>query len=287
MSCPGELVRIDDTSLWVVDRGASDAHPVLVLHGGPGLDHHEFGDYLDPLTDEFRLLLIDLRSQGRSEKAPPQTWTIERMAQDVIMLARAIHLRRYSVLGHSFGAMVALQNAVDYPGGAASTIVSHGVASARWFEEVDREVEKLEPPDVRERVKASIASESSARTQAEFERLNEDQMPFHFANTQDPRIGDYIRRSAETVYAPDVLAAFSSDSYGRIELEDRLSDIPQPTLVLAGRYDRVCPVRASRSMARRIPGAELHVFERSAHMSFVEEQPLYLDVVRTFLRRTA
>jgi hypothetical protein len=36
----GGLVRIDDTALWVVERG--EGYPVIVLHGGPGLDHHEF-----------------------------------------------------------------------------------------------------------------------------------------------------------------------------------------------------------------------------------------------------
>jgi hypothetical protein len=47
MSVEGELVRIDDTSLFVVERG--NGYPVIVLHGGPGLDHHEFADYLGKL----------------------------------------------------------------------------------------------------------------------------------------------------------------------------------------------------------------------------------------------
>jgi proline iminopeptidase len=76
VSVDGELVRIDDTSLFVVERGTG--YPVIVLHGGPGLDHHEFADYLDPLTDEFRLLLVDQRANGRSERPPESTWTLER-----------------------------------------------------------------------------------------------------------------------------------------------------------------------------------------------------------------
>ena len=45
----GRHVDIGDVRLWVVERGPADGYPVLVLHGGPGLDHHMFGDYLDPL----------------------------------------------------------------------------------------------------------------------------------------------------------------------------------------------------------------------------------------------
>ena len=41
-----------------------------------------FGDYLDPLGDEFQLVLVDQRSQGLSDPAPAETWTLERMAAD-------------------------------------------------------------------------------------------------------------------------------------------------------------------------------------------------------------
>jgi proline iminopeptidase len=65
------LIPIGDTRLYVEERGAG--YPLLVLHGGPGLDHNMFGDYLDPLADGYRLLFVDQRSQGRSirhQRAP-------------------------------------------------------------------------------------------------------------------------------------------------------------------------------------------------------------------------
>jgi proline iminopeptidase len=95
----GRYVGIGDTRLYIVERGGG--YPVLLLHGGPGLDHHEFGDYLDPLGDHYRLILVDQRSQGRSDQAPESTWTLEQMAADVSTLARALGLGRYAVLGHS------------------------------------------------------------------------------------------------------------------------------------------------------------------------------------------
>jgi len=180
MSGPGTSVRIDDCSLWVAERGPEDGFPLIVLHGGPGLDHHEFGDYLDPVCDDgVRLLLVDQRAQGRSEPTPPGTWTLERMAQDVIMLALALKLRRYAVLGHSYGAFVALQNAVDYPGQAVATVVSGGVASVRDLEAVAGALESFEPAELREQVASSWERESSVTTSEEVERLLFDQLPFH------------------------------------------------------------------------------------------------------------
>ncbi len=280
----GELVRIDDTSLFVVERGRG--YPIIVLHGGPGLDHQEFADYLDPLTDTYRLLLVDQRANGRSEKAPEATWTLERMAQDVIMLARALGLDRYAVLGHSYGAFVALQNAVDYPGMATQTIVSGGVASMKHLEAVEHNLNTFEPVELREQVIASWAREPSVQTQEEFAQLMADQFPFHFADPRDPRIADYLERTKDTVYAPDVLRAFAASGYGGIEVEDRLAEITQPVLVATGRHDRTCTVEAAKAIAAGISDAELAVFERSGHMTFVEEQDRYVDVVRDFLGRT-
>jgi proline iminopeptidase len=284
MTCPGTAVRVDDCSLWVVERGPADGLPLIVLHGGPGLDHHEFGDYLDPLTEDgVRLVLVDLRAQGRSEQAPEVTWTLERMAQDVIMLALALRLPRYAVLGHSYGAFVALQNAVDYPGQAVASIVSGGVPSVRFLEGVGAALETFEPIELRHQVAASWEHEASATTQDDVARLLHDQLPFHFRDPMDPRIEEYERRSAGAVYSPDVLRHFATADYGGIDLEDRLGDVTQPVLVLAGRHDRACPVEASERMAELIPKADLHVFEESAHMTFVEEPEAYLDVVRSFL----
>jgi len=278
----GRLVRIDDTALWVVERGAG--YPVLVLHGGPGLDHHEFADYLDPLGEDLRLIFVDLRACGRSERPPEHTWTLERHAQDVIMLARALRLDRYAVLGHSYGAFVALQNAVDYPGMAAQTIVSSGVPSIRFLgPAVERSIESFEPASLRAQVKASWEREPNVRTEEEFARLLADQMPFHFADPQDPRIADYLERSNDTIYAPDVLRRSSSDGFGQIDLESRLSLVASPTLVLTGRWDRACTVEAAQATVAGIAGARLGVFEHSAHMAFVEENDAYLSSVHNFL----
>jgi proline iminopeptidase len=271
--------------LFVESRGVG--YPLILLHGGPGLDHHEFADYLDPLTDGFRLLFVDLRACGRSEPCPSRTWTLERHAQDVIMLARALGLGRYGVLGHSYGAFVALQNAVDFPGMAAQTIVSSGVPSMRWLAAVERNLEAFEPVELRDQVTASFAREPEVDTPEGFGQLMREQLPFHFADPLDPRIDRYLARTADTVYAPDVLRHFSASGYGGIEVEDRLGEIGSPTLVLAGRYDRTCVVQAAEATAAGIPDGELVVFEGSGHMTFVEEPELYVAAVRSFLRSHA
>src|SRR5262245_32941049 len=131
-SSNGRHISVGDVRLYVESRG--QGYPILVLHGGPGLDHHMFGDYLDSLTDEFTLILVDQRGHGRSDRASDATWTLERHAADVSALAAAMALKDYAVLGHSFGAFVALDHAVRFPGAAAQTIISGGLPSTRFLD---------------------------------------------------------------------------------------------------------------------------------------------------------
>ncbi len=280
------LIDVGDTRLNVVERGPADGYPVFVLHGGPGLDHHEFGDYLDPLGDRYRLVLVDMRSQGASDPAPTDTWTIERMAADVTALAAGLELERYAVMGHSFGAFVALRHAVDFPG-FGQTIVSHGVPSARYLDAVEAQLATFDPIELRDQVKSSWERELEARTPEDVDELLVAQMPFHFANPLDPRIDEYNRRSSGARYSPEVIRTLAAAGYGGLELEGRLGEIRHPVLVLSGRHERTCAVEASEAMAAGIPGAELVVFEHSAHMSFAEETEAYLAAVRDFLDRNA
>ena len=276
-------VNIGDTRIHVVERG--EGYPLFVVHGGPGLDHHMFGDYLDPLADEFRLILVDLRANGLSDVCPPETWTLQQMAKDLVLLAEAMGLKKYALLGHSYGAFVVLQNAVDHPGKASQTIVSSGLPSAKNLEAVWKNLEKFEPIELREQVTKSWEREKIVQTRGEVDRLLHDQLPFQFGNPLDQRIAEFEQRTAGGVNSPEVLRFFANADYGGIEVEDKLANVTQPVLVLAGRGDRTCVVEGAEVMTKGLPHAELIVFENSGHMTYVEENEKYLKVVREFLTR--
>jgi len=148
---------------------------------------------------------------------------------------------------------VALQNAVDFPGAAERTIVSSGLLSASFLGNVQTALAEFEPVELRDRVTASWEREKRVRTPEEVGALLHDQLPFHFRDPRDPAIAEFERRTAE------------------------------PVLVLVGRYDRTCQLAGADAIAAGIPNAELVVFERSGHMTYVEENERYVDVVRHFL----
>src|SRR6476620_1646126 len=122
-----QLALPDRYNLNVEEVGSG--FPLIVLHGGPGLDHSMFRPYLDALGDEYRLLYVDERGQGRSQRLDPATLSLEVFASDVDLLAETLELERFALLGHSFGAIIATYHATEL-GTAAAYVISGGADSS-------------------------------------------------------------------------------------------------------------------------------------------------------------
>jgi proline iminopeptidase len=278
-------LSIDGVSMFVHEAGSPRGYPLFVLHGGPGLDHTEMSPWLDPLGDTFRLLYVDERGQGRSQRVAPETLSLSVFAADVTRLAEALELPRYALLGHSFGAFIALAHAIEQ-GGASHYVISSGTASfSKTAPEIERNLAAFEPVALREQVTQSWALEPHARTQEDVARLMEMQMPFHFASADSDAYRRYTQAQAgREIFSPDVLAYFAAHEYA-IEYEDQLGAIRKPTLILSGAYDRTCTPRAARELHAGIPGSELVIFPDAGHMTYVEQPAMYFAAVRDFFVR--
>lgn len=273
---------IDGTRIYYHSVGAEENYPLIVLHGGPGLDHTEMHPWLDPLSDRFRLIYLDERGQGRSERVDPGTLSLERFAADVSELARNLGLERYALLGHSFGAFITLAHAIEQ-GDASHYVISGGTASfSKTGPELESNLERFEPVELREQIVESWAMEPNVQTQEDVARLMGMQFPFHFRRTDSEAYRRYLAHGdQQAVYAPEVLAYFAANQYA-IEYEDRLGEVSRPALVITGEYDLTCTPRAARDMARGIPNSELVIVPDAGHMSFVEQPAYYFDAVRSF-----
>lgn len=279
----GRLVEVDDTRLWVLEMG--EGHPLLVLHGGPGLDHTELRPWLDPLARRFRLVYVDQRGHGRSDRVPIETLTLSRLVADVDALADALGLDAFSVLGYSFGSFVALQHAVEV-GGASRYVLAGCVPSSRWLSRIELELRRFEPPEVRERIAASWDMEARVETEEECRQLLIDQLPFHFHQT-----GEAYTRFVENLdhmrLSPEALRHFADSDYGSIDVEGRLREIRRPVLVIAGGHDRVCAPEAGYVISEAAPRGEYLVLENAGHMMFCEAPGAFIRAVERFLEPEA
>lgn len=267
----------DGYRMFVEELGGG--FPLVVLHGGPGLDHGMFRPYLDALADEFRVLYVDERGQGRSERVDPATLTLDRFARDVDLLADALELDRFALLGHSFGAIIATQHAIELGTAAAYVISGGGDTSDNLTADVTAKLESLGPEAAE--IAESWEREKTVETDEEVRELLRRQMPFHFHG--EPAAGYY----EDFVPSPEVLRHFASAGYGDFDYPPELGRVRKPALVIVGEYDQTTTPRAARVLHDGIAGSELFVVPDAGHMSFVEKPHQYLAAVRTFLRATA
>jgi proline iminopeptidase len=260
-----------------VEPVGDEGLPLVVLHGGPGLDHTHLRPWLDPLGEDFRVLYVDERGQGRSERVDPMTLTLEVFARDVDLLAEALELDRFALLGHSFGAIISTWHAVNLGTAVAYVISGGGDASDKLMADVEASLEAM--GEAGKPIAESWEWEQTVETEEDAAELMRIQDPFHF-HGEPPR-----GWAADTIFTPDVLRHFSTAGYGDFDYTPDLGRVSKPTLVLVGVHDRTTTPRAARVLHEGIPGSEYAELEGAGHMTMVEAQDAYLGHVREFLRR--
>ncbi len=260
-----------------------EGHPLIVLHGGPGLDHTVFRPWLDALGDRFRLIYLDQRGQGRSAVVPPSTLTLERLSSDVSAVAGALDLGAYAVLGHSHGSFVALRHAIDHGTGTHYVLLG-AVPARRWLDRMERRLSDLEP-EMRAEVAAGWEDEADVETEEECRRLLLRQLPFHFADPGGEAIRGFRERVGEMRLAPDVIRWFATSDGERIDLDDLLPQISRPVLVVVAEHDRVMTPEGGWAVAEKVPTAECVLVKDAGHMMFVEKPNVVRRAIVEFFER--
>ncbi len=250
--------------------------PCLVMHGGLGLDHHYLTPGLDPLGDTLQLVYYDHRGNGSSGRPPRETLTHAQLADDAAALATHLGHERVAVLGFSYGGFIALEFALRHPD-RLSHLMLMGTAPA--FDYHDQVVANARRKGATEAQLAALTSEAEAASDAAFGEHIETLWPLYF----------HRYRPAYRALLDDVIYSVQGQppaaETAAYDVRRRLGEITAPTLILAGGDDFVCPPSQARAMADGIPHAELHIFEHSGHMPYVEEPEATFAAVRGWLAR--
>ncbi len=282
------FIEVADGRVWYTivgeDRGGT---PLLCLHGGPGMPH----DYLEPLadlSDERPVIFYDQLGCGISPApAGGVTWTVQRFVEELVAVREALGLDQIVLFGNSWGGMLALQYMFDCSPQVRGLILSSTpVSVSRWLNDA-AQLRSALPADVQDVLDSHERSGFFGCPEyqgavAEFYRRHLCRMlPWP----------DCIERTFMGMGADVYMAMWGPSEFGPVtgelmdfEVVDRLGQISVPTLVTGGRFDEARPEHMA-VLAGGIPGAELSIFERSAHMAFVEERVAYMARLRAFLAR--
>ena len=301
--------KISSPSLFAAEEGFIDAQgvliyykvlgqgqPLVVLHGGPGASHDYFLPYLLPLIRSNRVIFIDERGSGRSQKLEnPAAYTIENMTEDVEAVRQGLELGKISLLGHSCGGVLAQAYALKYQENLTHLILCSTFHSTQKMNGVFRKMKEKMAPELRMRIeemeKAGLYGRGKDYEQNRYTSKymiaawGEGYFPYLYRNHPDPNYDPRVGIMAWDLYREmwGSNGEFIIDgNLKSVEYTDRLSSIKVPTLITVGDHDE-CDPSLSQEMHEKIAGSTLVIVPKSGHMTFVDQPSLFLSAVDKFL----
>jgi proline iminopeptidase len=289
----GEYVTVNHAKLWTEQKGGGD--PVILISGGPGSSHAGMHSF-DTLADFCRLIFVDWYGRGKSDTAKDvKEYSLDRDIEDVEGLRKALKLETISILGHSYGGLVAQGYALRYPTHVSKLLLISTFHSYLMWQENDdnsnREMQENYPEiwDTLSKLREKGLISSDSLHQAMYSRV-----PYGFLYSYNP--DNFLHRGA-TPYPHAYNAALYYQMVGKdgdfiiggdigtFDYRKELKKLTMPVFIAAGRYDRVAVPKMQLLYKDYCPQARFVMFERSGHNPQVEEKGAFHDVVKAFMSK--
>ena len=265
------LTNINGTNLFLETKGTG--LPILLFHGGLGLDHTYLMPYFDILADKYQLIYYDHRGNGRSDQ--PNDYSqldFELLCADADAVRKYLGHEKVIVFGHSYGGFIAQKYALQYPDSLLGLILCDAVPAFDYHPA---------PNGTEEQLKAFGEAFTRPMNDDEDWRTIWTTIIEMYFHNYDPAVGDAL--DASTHYVSEAWNQGSA-LLGSFNTLDDLGNISVPTLVVSGQNDIITPPDpGSKRISSLIPNSSLEIFENSGHYPFIEEQDEFFKVLRGWL----
>jgi pimeloyl-ACP methyl ester carboxylesterase len=283
----GPVTSFDGTEIAVRAAGPADA-PVLLFSHGFSLDGTTWFEQWMDLSVDYRCVVMDHRSHGRSGRAAHDDLSLRAIARDIAAVLDVASPDRPAILvGHSMGAMAILSLAEVRPelfGPRVAGTVLVGAAASDLLQGAMGAVTDLVRPRL-----GSIAT-AAQRVDRLRKALQASPVDIRGAVVRLTQLGpdapqhvvDHVvllaQRASSSVWTDGLAEIMEMD------LRHAVGRLKVPTLVVVGEHDRITPPAAAVELAGALPDARLAVLEGAGHLAMLE-RPVELDrELRLFAR---
>src|SRR3984885_7306293 len=288
---------VDANGVMIYYKTLGRGAPLMVVHGGPGASHDYFLPYLLPLARDNKVVFIDERGSGRSQKLEdPSGYTVENMVEDVESVRQALGLGKISLMGHSYGGALAQAYALKYQTNLTHLILGSTWSSSKALNEIFVKMKQNMSPELRERIdKLEAAGLFGHGKDYEKNRYTNEYMiavwgegyfPYLYQNHPDPDYDPVDNGKTAGVFSRGIWGEHGEviidGNLKSVEYTDRLASIKVPTLILVGDHDEADPSLA-QAMHEKIAGSKIVIFPKAGHMTFVDDTGMFIQTVDDFL----
>jgi aminoacrylate hydrolase len=239
-------ISIGDCHLYYERHGAG--FPVIFVSGLGGVGAY-WRDQVPSFGKRFEVILHDHRGVGQSDHSRI-SYTVERLADDIVRLMDALRIDRAHLVGHSTGGAIAQVLAIEHPERLASMVVAASWTKAdayfrRLFALRKEILQRLGPATYLQQATLVL-------------------YPAFWIARNNEKLRQLEAQSLATFPPPEIVMS-RIDAVLAFDRTDDLARIRTPALIVAAQDDVVTPAYFSEELARLVPGAEVKFFAQGGH----------------------
>lgn len=264
---PTGFASVGRYQIHYADEGSG--FPVVLIHGLAG-DHAAWRPQIDAFRGRHRMVAFDNRGAGKSTQLD-EPLTTEDLARDTLGLMDHLGIELAHVIGRSMGGAIGQHMALLAPERVQTLVMCASFA-------------KLDPVGRRLLMNMREVLLWSGSWAAYARHAVPSFVSAEYFNTHQEEIAAIERLIGGETRLP---AAYVRTNQACLDHDTlaRLGDIRAPVLIMAGAVDPVCSMTATRSMAERLPKAEVVSFDTSSHFFLMEEREKFMATLTGWLER--
>jgi proline iminopeptidase len=260
------LVPVEGGEIWCIKKNTESLKPntpIIVLHGGPGLDCHYLSPFLEYLPSQHDIILYDQRGSTNSSQfsITRETIHLEQFVKDLDRIREYFGYDVLNIIGHSFGGLLGMHYALQNENKVNTlTLLSSAPATSVGLLtfELTRKIRKQS---------AILNNFLPILTKGLGLRNNS---PYEFPHSLS-------KHSAK------VMDCFTQTCFSKwYDLRSQLKNLNVPTLIIHGKKDAM-PLWTAEELTRSLPNSNLKILCNSGHYPFWDDSTECFSILRTFL----
>ena len=281
-------------NVWTKRIGNNPTKKVLLLHGGPGMNHEYFQaveSFFPKESIEF-YYYDQLGSEFSDKPQDDSLWTTERFVDEVEQVRKALNLnnQNFIILGHSWGGILGIEYALKYQKNLKALIISNMVPSIPDY--IDYANNVLAPqldPQVLEKIRG-FENSGDYTNPKYLELVQNNYYPKHILRMPLEKWPSPVLRSASNINYEIYLKMQGPSEFGVVgdallKDWDRKNDLKKleiPVLTIGGRYDTMDP-KQMEWMSKEVQNGTYLYCPEGSHWSMYDDQEIYFEGVVSFI----
>jgi proline iminopeptidase len=257
--------------------------PILIINGGPGMNSNGFEPMAKILAEKYQTIVYDQRGTGKSalKELNNKTVSMKLMADDIESLRKHLKINKWTILGHSFGGMLASYYATIYPNSIDKLILSSSggvdLSLLKGGNLIEAGLSKIEK-DSLNYWNDKIEKGDTSYT-ARIGRGRAMAPAYVYDQKYVPIIAERLTQGNSAINS----LLWGDMQKTNFDCKNKFSNFKNPVLIIQGKQDIISAAIGEISL-KAFPNSKMVLLENCKHYGWLDSKEKYFDTIESFLK---